>query len=86
MGRMVIVVAWVLAFLPTFLPLLNLYGFNGLECKTRKCTILIDNKGRNAKHLLGSIVFAVTASLMLGFHFAIFGKLKVSFVTNTFAE
>ena len=76
-AKILIIMAWILPFLLILPSLLNLYGMHGLECKTRKCTILIDEKGRDHKLIVGSVTFVSAAILLIGFNLAIFAKLRV---------
>ena len=72
-----IVGAWIITFV-LFLPsFFNLYGMNGFECKTRKCTILTVAGERNLRGLIGISTIVVSFVLLLIFNLGISLRLRV---------
>ena len=72
-----IVAAWIVAFVLVLPSFFNVYGMNGLECKTRKCTMLIDRNGNDLKRLAGSITLIASVISLIMFNFAIATRLRV---------
>ena len=57
-----------------------MYGFHGLECKTRKCTIIIDENGGNPKETYGNILIISSSTFLIFSNLAIFARLRVSHI------
>ena len=74
-------IAWIFSFVPLLAPVFGVYGLNGLECKTRKCTVIINEDGMDLKHVggigIGGIIFVFSAFCLVCLNLGIYLKLRV---------
>ena len=80
--KMIIILAWLLAILPMVPTAFQKFGRYGLECKTRKCTVInmdVDEypTSVNPKRQLGSWTPVIAATLLLVFNGLIYLRLRV---------
>ena len=68
---------WILAYLPLVPTLTELWGRHGLDCRTRKCTIVNNSGELNPKDIIGQITVILTMLLLGVFNAASYIRLKV---------
>ena len=81
-SKMIIIFAWLLAFLPMMPGIFKQWGRYGLECKTRKCTVInMDVDGNptsvNPKIEVGRWTPLIAVTLLLVFNAMIYLRLRV---------
>ena len=81
-NRIMIAMSWIAPFLFLILTLAEVWGFHGLECRTRKCTILHLPGEKDPKQAVGQATVLSTLVLLVVFNLAIYIKLKVSVDCN----
>ena len=79
---MIIALSWMLSIIPMIPTSFGGFGLYGLECKTRKCTVInMDPDGTpssiNPKVSLGSNTVIMTGTLLILFNGAIYYRLWV---------
>ena len=84
---MIIALSWLIAFIPMLPTSFGAFGRYGLECKTRKCTVInmaYDGNPSilNPKASAGSYTVVLTGVLLVLFNGAIYYRLWVNIILN----
>ena len=77
-SKMMIAVCWVIPLLFLLPSMTGVYGIHGLECLSRSCTILKDEKGHSTKNFLFAFGFGLPTLVLLLTNISIYIKIKVS--------
>ena len=73
-----IAACWMISLL-MFLPSLSgIWGQHGLECDSRKCTIVDDENGRNPLDLVRGLALILPVVILVVADISIFWKMRVS--------
>ena len=81
--KLIIALAWMLAYVPMLPSLFGEFGFYGLECKTRKCTVInMDYRTEtptsvNPKSKLGANTVVMAGLCLVGLNGLIYYRLWV---------
>lgn len=79
-AKLLIVMAWVLSFLPMISTLTETWGRHGLECRTRRCGIINLHGEAHPRIVIGNMTVLLTLLLMVVFNVSIYVKLRVRIV------
>ena len=82
-SKMLIVLAWFLAYFPFVTTTAGFYNLHGFTCKTRKCSVLniISKEGepqKSFKMMIGGLTVILSLLLLIWLNTAIYRKLWVS--------
>ena len=84
LSKLMVALAWILALFPLVPGAFEKFGRYGVECKTRKCTVInMDSNDNvttlNPKRELGRWCLVLTSILLLSLNIAIVLRLRVSY-------